>query len=195
MPRTAAETRERILEVSHELFYWQGIKNVGVDKIAAAAGIAPTTMYRLFASKDDLITAYVVRAGGFYEQWFDATVADDGRPVHDRILSLFDAQTEQIQPDRCRGCPFLMALAEIPDRDHPAHQAAAATKAWVRTRLGELCTETGAVDPDETADQLTLALEGAYASVQALGADGPARRARHLAALILRAADGPTSAG
>lgn len=189
MARTAAETRELVLEVSHELFYWQGIKNVGVDKIASAAGIAPTTLYRLFASKDDLITAYVVRAGDFYKQWFDTTVADDGRPAHDRILALFDAQTDQIKPERCRGCPFLMALAEIPDKNHPAHQAASATKDWVRTRLTELSAGTGSADPDETADQLTLALEGAYASVQALGANGPARRARQLAALILRAAE------
>ncbi|MDL4817897.1 TetR/AcrR family transcriptional regulator [Actinomadura opuntiae] len=188
MRRSAAETREHLLEVAHDLFYWQGIKGVGVDKIAATAGVAPTTLYRLFASKDDLITAYVTRADGLYREWFDATASDEGRPARDRILALFDAQTEQIQPDRCRGCPFLMALAEIPDSAHPAHQAAAGTKRWVRSRFADLASAAGATAPDTVADQLALAFEGAYASVQALGTDGPARHARRLAELILNAA-------
>jgi AcrR family transcriptional regulator len=191
MRRSAAETREHLLEVAHDLFYWQGIKSVGVDKIAAAAGVAPTTLYRLFASKDDLITAYVVRADGLYREWFDTTAGAADRPARDRVLALFDAQTEQIRPDRCRGCPFLMALAEIPDTAHPAHQAAAGTKAWVRDRFTALASSAGATDPDDVADQLTLAFEGAYASVQALGVTGPARHARRLAELILDAAAPP----
>jgi AcrR family transcriptional regulator len=191
MRRSAAETREHLLEVAHDLFYWQGIKGVGVDKIAATAGVAPTTLYRLFASKDDLITAYVTRADGLYKEWFDATAADEALPARARILALFDAQTEQIQPARCRGCPFLMALAEIPDASHPAHQAAAGTKRWVRARFGDLAASAGVASPDDVGDQLALAFEGAYASVQALGADGPARHARRLAELILDAASKP----
>ncbi|MBO2459521.1 TetR/AcrR family transcriptional regulator [Actinomadura violacea] len=188
MRRSAAETRERLLEVAHDLFYWQGIRGVGVDRIAAAAGVAPTTLYRLFASKDDLITAYVTRADGLYKEWFETTAGDEDRPARARILALFDEQTEQIRPDRCRGCPFLMALAELPDSAHPAHQAAAGTKRWVRARFAELAASAGVADPQAVADQLALAFEGAYASVQALGADGPARRARRLAELILDAA-------
>ncbi|MFB4299480.1 TetR/AcrR family transcriptional regulator [Actinomadura sp. NTSP31] len=188
MRRSAAETREHLLEVAHDLFYWQGIKGVGVDKIAAAAGVAPTTLYRLFASKDDLITAYVTRADGLYKEWFEATAGDEDRPARARILALFDAQTEQIRPDRCRGCPFLMALAEIPDAAHPAHQAATGTKRWVRARFAGLAASAGVTAPDDVGDQLALAFEGAYASVQALGTDGPARHARRLAELILDAA-------
>ncbi|MEV0403487.1 TetR/AcrR family transcriptional regulator [Actinoallomurus sp. NPDC050550] len=188
MRRSSVETRAHVLEVAHELFYWQGIRGVGVDKIAATAGVASTTLYRLFASKDDLVAAYVQRANGLYKNWFDNVTADDGRSPQERILALFDAQTEQIQPENCRGCPFLMALAELPDPDHPAHQHAVETKAWVRTRIGQLIKEAGATKPDVLADQLVLVFEGAYASVQALGAEGPASRARRLAELLLAAA-------
>ena len=52
--RTAAETREHVLAVAHELFYWHGIRATGVDAIAAEAKVTPATLYRLFASKDDL---------------------------------------------------------------------------------------------------------------------------------------------
>jgi len=104
-----------MLEVAHELFYWQGIHATGVDAIAQAAGVAPTTLYRLFASKDGLIAAYVERAGELYREWFDASLGRADRSVRERLLDLFAALDEQVQPDQCRGCPFLMALAEIPD--------------------------------------------------------------------------------
>jgi AcrR family transcriptional regulator len=177
--RTAAETREHVLAVAHDLFYWHSIKGTGVDTIAAEAGVAPTTLYRLFASKDDLVAAYVERASGHYKRWFtDATA--HGTP-HERIRSLFDALIDQVQPDRCRGCPFLMAMAELPDASQRAHRLAVETKAWVRARVGELAGDT-------LADQLVLVMEGVYASVQALGVDGPARQARGLVDALLTAA-------
>jgi AcrR family transcriptional regulator len=191
MARTAAETREHVLEVANDLFYWHGIRAVGVDRIAADAGVAPTTLYRLFASKDDLVAAYVERADRLYREWLTEATEAAGPDPRERILALFDALAEQVQPQRCRGCPFLMALAEFPDPELPAHRRAVAAKAWVRQRLGELTAELAAAepvgDPAALADQLSLVMEGVYASVQALGADGPARRARALAETLLRA--------
>src|SRR3954449_7344012 len=111
--RTAAQTREHVLAVAHELFFRHGIPRPGVDAIAAAAGVAPTTLYRLFASKDDLIAAYIERADRLYQEWFTGVVEAAGADPRARILALFDALAEQVQPHQCRGCPFLMALAEI----------------------------------------------------------------------------------
>lgn len=189
MRRTAAETREHVLEVANELFYWNGIRATGVDGIAAEAAVAPTTLYRLFASKDDLIGAYMQRAGRLYREWFNVAVRAGGTHPRDRILALFDALTEQVQPHQCRGCPFLMALAEFPDPAHPAHRHAVAMKSWVRSRLGELTGELAdsvpIAHPAEVADQLALVVEGVYGSAQALGAEGPARRARALAEMLL----------
>jgi AcrR family transcriptional regulator len=186
MRRTAKETREHILAVAHDLFYWHSIKGTGVDTIAKEAGVAPTTLYRLFASKDDLVAAYIERASGFYKQWFlDATA--EGAPA-DRIRSLFDALIVQVQPDQCRGCPFLMAMAELPDASIKAHALAAGTKAWVRDRIGELTAQLSIEDSETLADQIVLVMEGVYASVQALGVDGPARQARGLVETLLTGA-------
>jgi AcrR family transcriptional regulator len=184
MPRSAAETREHVLGVAHELFYWHGIRATGVDRVAAGAGVAPTTLYRLFASKDDLIAAYIERAGLLYREWFDAAAAAGGADPRAAILAVFDALGEQVQPQVCRGCPFLMALAEFPDPAHPAHRAAIAVKAWVRERFGQL-TATLAGQPELLADQLSLVMDGTYASAQALTADGPARHARTVAESLL----------
>jgi AcrR family transcriptional regulator len=179
--RSSAETREHVLQVTHDLFYWQGIRAVGVDRIAAEAGVAPTTLYRLFASKDDLVAAYVERADREYREWFDGATRGDS--PRERILLLFDELAVQTQPDRCRGCPFQMALTEYPAV--AAHRNAAANKAWVRERLGELTGELAVADPEALADRLALLMEGVYASVQALGSEGPSREARTFAEAIL----------
>ena len=192
MPRPATETREHVLEVANDLFYWHGIRATGVDTVAAEAGVAPTTLYRLFASKDDLVAAYIERSDRLYREWFDAAVKSAGPDPRARILAVFDALEDQVQPERCRGCPFLMALTEFPDPDLPVHRRAVATKRWVRKRFGalvEALAETAAVrDPVGLADRLTLVFEGVYASVQALGADGPAVRARAFADALLLSA-------
>jgi len=187
--RTAAETREHVLEVAHDLFYWEGIRATGIDKIASEAGVAPTTLYRSFVSKGDLVAAYVEREDRLYREWFDEAIGSAGPHPRERILALFDALAEQVRPDRCRGCPFQMALTEFPDLALPAHQNAVANKAWVRDRFGELTNELAETapvgDPDALADELALLMEGVYASAQALDATGPAARARALAEALL----------
>jgi AcrR family transcriptional regulator len=189
--RSAAHTREHILAVATDLFYWHGIRATGIDRIAAAAGIAPPTLYRLFGSKDDLVVAYLGRNDEGYRAWFRESTAGDLGSPRARILGLFEALIEQVQPDRCRGCPYLMALAEHPDRGSRAHALAVATKAWVREQMAGLVHEIGSVrDHDLLADQLVLLMEGVYASVQALGVDGPARRAAQTAETLLDAAGG-----
>src|ERR1700758_4023108 len=101
--RSSADTRAHVLDVARGLFYWQGIHSTGIDKVAAEAQVAPTTLYRLFASKDDLVAAYVTSNAEPYKEWMaNATRPELGSP-RDRILALFDALAEQVQPDRCRG--------------------------------------------------------------------------------------------
>jgi AcrR family transcriptional regulator len=178
--RPAAETREALLDAAHRRFYWHGIRATGVDAIAGEAGVAPTILYRHFGSKDGLIAAYVERAAAGYREWFDDALGDEGD-----VLAAFGELETQLQPENCRGCPFLMALAELPDPGHPAHVHAVAVKAWVRARFRELTD-------DETGDRLALVFEGAYASTQALGAAGPAAGARDLAAAVMARSTGGT---
>jgi AcrR family transcriptional regulator len=188
--RSAAETREHVLDVAHQLFYWTGIRATGVDRVAAAAGIAPTALYRLFPSKDALVSAYIERAERRYREWFDEVANAEGTPA-ERVRRLFAALAEQVQPERCRGCPFLMVLSEFPEPELEAHRIAVRLKRWVRTRFRHLAKELGSAsasgpgDAAQLADHLTLLFEGVYASVQALGNDGPARRAQRLVAALI----------
>ncbi|HEY1488105.1 MAG TPA: TetR/AcrR family transcriptional regulator [Micromonosporaceae bacterium] len=189
--RPAAETREHVLDVAEDLFYRLGIHATGVDTVAAQAGVAPTTLYRLFGSKDDLVAAYVERYAAGYRDWIESITSDPDLSARDRILALFDALTDATRPETFRGCPFLMALAEYPDPASAAHVSAQTVKAWVRGKLHALTVEL----PGQTragapvlADQLALVVEGLYASTAALGSAGPAQHARALAAVVLDAA-------
>jgi AcrR family transcriptional regulator len=189
--RPAAQTREHILDVAEQLFYWQGIRATGVDQIVAAADIAPTTLYRLFGSKDDLVAAYVDRYADGYRDWVDSLTGNPSRPARSRILAYLDALAANTGPDAFRGCPFLMALAEYPDAESAAHASAQSVKAWVRAKLRELAGQL----PGQTAatarvvgDQLALVVEGLYASTAALGTRGPAGQAHAVAALVIDSA-------
>jgi AcrR family transcriptional regulator len=195
VPRPSAETREHILEVARDLFYWEGIRATGIDRVAAAANVAPTTLYRLFGSKDGLIAAYMERESSRFRDWFEAAIETSGSDPRKRILAVFDALSEQVRPENCRGCPFLMALAEFPDAEIEVHRHAVDNKAWVRKRFGELTRELAKADevPDAEAlaDRLALVMEGVYGSVAALGTAGPASEARDLVESLLGASPPP----
>jgi hypothetical protein len=114
-----------------------------------------------------------------------------GRTARRRILALFEALADVTREDWFRGCPFLMTLAEYPDRTSAPHASAQATKAWVRHTLRGLAAEHLGADSRRAgvlADQLALVLEGVYASTQELGADGPAAQAPAVVATLLDAA-------
>ena len=175
MRRPAAETREHVLQVARNLFYERGIRATGVDRVAEAAGIAPTTLYRLFAGKDELVAAYLQREAAAYRDWF-AAAAEDG------VLGVFDALVVQVRAPDCRGCPFQIGAAELADPGLAGFAVAVEIKRWTRERFGELVADAS------LADELMLVLEGVYASVLTLGRDGPVLRAREFVRRLLDAA-------
>jgi AcrR family transcriptional regulator len=189
--RSAAETRDHILQVAADLFYREGIRATGIDRVASQADVAPTTLYRLFASKDDLVAAYVERCSMRYRAQLSAASSPAAGTPRDRILAVIDAFEDEVVSDACRGCPFLMVIAEFPDPQSAAHVNAVAHKAWLRELflglVDELALSTGLSESAPLADRLMLVSEGIYASVQSLGPTGPARQGRGIAELLLDA--------
>jgi AcrR family transcriptional regulator len=171
--------------VAGDLFYGKGIRATGVDLVAAEAGVAPTTLYRLFASKDDLVGAYVEQADQEFRSLYEAATDTAGPDPRDQILSLVDHVYAQVSSEKFRGCALLRTLSEFPDPTLPGHRNAVAAKAWIREGIGLLTDRLDVEHPDELADQLTLVVEGLYASGQSLGPNGPAEQARRLAEVIL----------
>jgi AcrR family transcriptional regulator len=168
--------RERILAAASDLFYRHGIRAVGVEAIAEAANTNKMTLYRHFDSKDELVAEYLRRlaadAGHF---WDDLAAAhpDDPRGQLRGWLAAMEAHV--VDADQ-RGCALANAAVELPEKDHPARRVIEQFKTAQRDRLVTLCGATGIAEPEMLADELFLLLEGARASVQSLGPQGPASR-------------------
>jgi AcrR family transcriptional regulator len=165
--------RERVLQTAAGLFYERGFHAVGVDLIIERAGVAKTTLYRHFPSKDDLIVAYLGDANTRFWSWFDGTV-DTDLPPREQLVSLFEAVAKLATGPACLGCTFQVTAAEFPDGRHPGHATALAHKQAVRTRLRELATAADAPEPTALADGLLLLMDGAFAAARMYGRSSPA---------------------
>ncbi|WP_420451736.1 TetR/AcrR family transcriptional regulator [Ilumatobacter sp.] len=184
---SAAENKRTIIDAASELFYAEGIRSVGVERIARSADVAPPTLYRAFASKDDLIVAYIEQRDQAWRSWF-REIVEAARTPEESISAVFEAALAQVQTPHYRGCPFQMALAEFPATDHPAHLAAVANKEWMRTQFAELCANLGAPSTTGMADQFCVLLDGLYVSAQSLGPAGYASTVTDIVPQLLEAA-------
>ncbi len=180
--RNHAEVRERILNTACALFYESGVRAVGVDLVVEKAGVAKTSLYRHFSTKDDLIAAFLEREDAdFWRTWESVS----GQHAGDAAAEL-DAHLEwigeRVGRPNYRGCPQINVAAEFPDVDHPARKVAVAHKRQMRQRLKGIAERLGVARPDELAGQLSLLINGAFVSSQ-IFAPGEAtpllRRAAH----------------
>jgi AcrR family transcriptional regulator len=173
---TTAPPRVRILKAARELFYRDGIHTVGVDAIAEAARTNKTTLYRHFASKDELVAECLREYGREFETaWAEIEQTHAGQPKQ-QLLECLHLIAEFKLGTHERGCALANAAVELPDPDHPARQVVAELKSRGRERIIVLCRKAGLRDPKLLADELFLLGEGARLSIQSLGSHGPAKR-------------------
>jgi AcrR family transcriptional regulator len=155
--------REQILATASELFYLNGVHAVGVDTIIARAGIAKSSLYRHFRSKDELIAAYVRSEDeAFWRHW--DLIAGQHTDLREQLMAILTWIGTKIDAPRYRGCPQLNVVAEFPDVSHPARKVASDHKAEFRRRLTGLAEGAGCARPEFVADQLWLILDGAFAN-------------------------------
>jgi AcrR family transcriptional regulator len=181
---------DRIRDTATQLFYRKGIRAVGVDAIVRHARATKPSLYRSFRSKDALAAAYLRDWDNAFWQRFESAVAT--RPGDPRAqLQLFLRRlTQRMRSPGYRGCALSNAAVEYPESGHPARRVAVANKRKLRRRLVQMATAMGARRPRLLADGLALLLEGAYASCQLFGRDGPAREVARVAEQLIDASLG-----
>ena len=184
---TATTARERILAVAKELFYEEGIRAVGIDRIIERSGVAKMTLYRHFPSKDDLIVAYLNELNRCHWEWFEAALAAHPGEPRRQLLDVFDALVTKLSVPEYRGCAFSNVVTEFPDAAHPGRQVALAHTEEMRRRLTELAAQAGARDAAQLGDQLVLLLDGAYVLGQKLEGRLAATSARDTATVLIDA--------
>ncbi|MBA2961648.1 MULTISPECIES: TetR/AcrR family transcriptional regulator [Ramlibacter] len=181
--------RERLLASADELFYREGINNVGIDRVLEHAGVAKASLYSTFGSKDELVRAYLEGRQQSRRVRIEERIARHKTP-RDQLLAIFDAMAETLARPGFRGCAFVMASAELPG-GRGAQEVVAAYRAWVRELLLRLCKEAGARQPRLLAQQLGLLYDGSLVAGQLDGDPAVVATARQTAALLLDAAVAP----
>jgi AcrR family transcriptional regulator len=153
--------RAHALNVASDLFYRSGVRAVGMEEIVAKSGVAKTTIYRHFPTKDALIAAFLEKEDlEFWTQW-DSVVGISDVPI-ERLDALCVWIGALASRAGYRGCPQLNVAAEFADSDHPARKVARRHKAEMHRRLQTLCGATDADEANLAAMQIALLFDGAF---------------------------------
>ncbi|MFM0274157.1 TetR/AcrR family transcriptional regulator [Paraburkholderia aspalathi] len=159
---SSSSVRERILDTAAELFYQEGVRAVGVDLVVERSGVAKTSLYRHFTTKDDLVAAVLERDDANYWADWDKTATRHRNAPRDELTAHLKWIARDIAAPKYRGCPFLNVATEFPAPDHPARVVALRHKVELRRRLGTLAKQIGVARPDNLANQIALLIDGAY---------------------------------
>ncbi|HJQ43742.1 MAG TPA: TetR/AcrR family transcriptional regulator [Jatrophihabitantaceae bacterium] len=165
--------RDRLIAAAERLFYTEGIRAVGVDRLCAEAEVSKRSLYQHFAGKDEVVTAMLEAKAA--EMSNDLIV--EGLTPRDRILHVFEQGNHLADAPGSCGCPFVSAATELKDREHPAAQVALVAKRTLTDHFAAALREGGVSDADSLALQLTLIFDGASAYAVIRGGSTPATRA------------------
>lgn len=188
--------RERILDAAEELFQREGIRRVGVQAIAERAETTKMAIYRHFETKDALVAEWLRIVAADYQAAFDQVEADYPDRPREQVVGLARFIAHGLPTVSRRGCPFVNALAELPDPAHPARQVIEEHKKLQNRRLTAMCRAADLPDPQQTAAEITFLLEGAQVSMENGSVDRvPERLLRMVEAIVERGGPAGRAAG
>jgi AcrR family transcriptional regulator len=181
--------RQQLLEAAARRFYADGVAATGIDTITAEAGVAKMSLYNNFASKADLVRAYLEAR---HEEWLGLyrRRLERAHGPREGVLAVFDAyadHAEQAYEHGFRGCGLLNAAAELPAGD-PGRAVVRAHKEEVEDLMAGHLNELLRSRPAEAgalAEHLSFLLEGAVARAGLEGDSTRLHHARQLASALL----------
>lgn len=180
--------RTRILEAARDLFYRHGIRAVGVEAIAEAAGTNKMSLYRHFECKGSLVAAYLLQVEAESESgWAAIDQRHPGDPIA-QVMTWLDMASDFSHPDATRGCAFANAAAELTEPNHPARPIIEEHFRRWHAHISRRLSLGGIPGASDLTDQLLMLVSGAHVMVQTSGPEGPSRRLRTLAKGLIDAA-------
>ncbi|MFE6198955.1 TetR/AcrR family transcriptional regulator [Streptomyces sp. NPDC057838] len=151
----------RALDAAARLFYERGIHAVGVDLIAAEAGVTKKTLYDRFGSKEQIVVEYLADRDERWRAFLAERLDAAGPDPRERVLAVFDATRDWARELSPKGCSMVNAHAEISDPAHPAHPVITGQKRWMLDLFTRLAADLAPGRADATARALMLLHEGA----------------------------------
>lgn len=177
--------RDRILDAAYGLFSRSGVRAIGVDTITAEADVAKMTLYRNFASKNDLALAFLaLREERWTKGWVQAEVLRRGETPAEQLLTIFEIFSEWFAREDFEGCAFITSLLEFDDRADPVRAACVTHLANIRAFVCELATAAGVEDPEWFAGQWHILMKGSIVAAHE-GDATAAGKAREMGLLLL----------
>lgn len=179
-PETS-EVRQRIVETADRLFYHEGVRAVGIDRIIAEAGVAKMSLYKHFPSKDDLIlTVLKYREEGVLE-FFRSTMERHVKKAKTPLMAFFAALKVFFESPGFRGCPFQNAIVELADPTHPGTEFVRGHKQRFSEFLRGLVEQTVGKTAAKVAPAVNILVEGAIVTAVIQGKPDAADVARDAA--------------
>jgi AcrR family transcriptional regulator len=172
---------DRILDAADELFYQRGFHAVGVDEIVARSGVAKTTLYAHFRSKDRLIAACLQRRSDAARSLFEQEAGNPALLPAEQIDRFFAIVEVSCRDPEFRGCPFINFGVEFPSKTHPARAVCLAHRHWMKTFLSGIAARGGADDAESLGARLCQLYDAAMIGSQLDPAGGDAALARSTA--------------
>lgn len=166
----------RILHAAHDLFYRDGIRATGIDRVIAESGVAKKTFYRYFPSKDDLIVAFLDYRHEKWMAWFRDALGRHGGT----LSALVPALAEWFGSESYRGCAFINSVVEVGGTLPQALEISRRHKRDMTAAIRALMPSSRASKAD--AQALALAVDGAIVAAQF--ADSPADALKALARVV-----------
>jgi AcrR family transcriptional regulator len=177
-------TREKILATAEQLIYQNGIQATGMDLLVKTSGVARKSIYRYFATKDEVAAAALNARDVRWMNWFRAE-SDQAPDARARILNMFTVLKGWFESEGFRGCAFINTAGEVGDPQDPIRLIAKLHKQKLLAYTLELCEQLDIADPDPLANQLLILMEGAITVARVMGDYSSADNAQAVARLIL----------
>ncbi len=182
-------TKSRILDVASRLFYEQGYNSTGINQIIDEADIAKSSLYNHFASKRELLSAYIQQAE---ESWF-VKMNNYVAPVKDpkeKLLALFDFRVDRQIKSNFAGCQFTKISAEVPKGDLKAFELVSHQKNRLKLFIKELLdqidlSQPQILDKEMLAETFFLMLEGGTVAACVYKNAGAIKKAKEIARRLL----------
>jgi AcrR family transcriptional regulator len=174
-----------VLDAAAELFYENGIHAVGVDVIAARAGVTKKTLYDRFGSKERLVVEYLSARDARWREFLDGWLQSAGESPRARLAAVFAASRAWAAEYGGKGCSMVNAHAEISDPAHPAYAVLVGSKRWMLELFVRLAKEAGARESRRVGEQIMVLHEGAVVMAGMRVADDVFARAEEAAVVLL----------
>lgn len=180
-----SEIRGHLLDTALRLFNLHGYHATGIDFLIAEAGVAKTTLYRHFETKEDLILAALERRDEQSRAEMRIFVEQRTNDPYERLLATFDFLEASVRDKQFRGCIFMSAAGEHKEAVDPVFRAALMHKRLVLAYFEELAHAARFAEPKRISDTINLLHEGATAIAQMTRTGEPVRQSKRMAVSVL----------